>query len=355
MDLERIRKQIDNIDHEIFKLINERMELSLRTKKFKDTVLDKERESQILDQLKKYAQAYKLIQIDLIDKLFTSIFKESRKIQKAGKSLIGFQGEHGAFGEVAARFYDPDLIAIPCLEFADVFEGVEKGNLDLGIVPVENSLGGAVTQVNEFLIQSDLKAVGAVKLRINHCLLQPPESNYREIHVVYSHPQALSQCRNFLERHQLEVRPYYDTAGAAKMLAREKPKMAGAVASKLCAELYNLEVVKENIQDHQNNYTRFLILSREERKELGRKCSIVFSTPHKAGTLFSVLKIFAEAKINLTRIESLPFRKDPGNYVFFLDFQMDADQFDVEKVLNRVKQNTKMLKYLGRYREEVFE
>jgi prephenate dehydratase/chorismate mutase/prephenate dehydratase len=355
MNLETIRKKIDQIDHEIFKLVNERIELGLRIKKFKDAVYDKERETQILENLKKYSRAYNVIRSEFVENLFTAIIRETRQSQKAQRTLIGFQGEHGAFGEVAGRYSDPSLVSIPCTEFVDVFEGVKKGDLDLGIVPVENSLGGAITQVNELLIENDLKIVGAVKLRINHCLLAFPETNYQEIRMVFSHPQALSQCREFLNRNKLEARPFYDTAGAAKMLSKERPKMSAVIASKPCAELYNLEVIKENIQDHHNNFTRFLILSKKEQKKSGNKYSIIFSTPHKAGTLFAVLKIFAEAGINLTRIESLPSRNDPGNYVFFLDFQSDNIQNEVEKILVKVKQKTVMVKYLGCYKEKVFE
>ena len=131
--------------------------------------------------------------------------------------------------------------------------------------------------------------------------------------------------------------------------------MAAVIASKLCAEIYNLEVIKENIQDFQSNYTRFLILAKKENKQPSDKHSIIFSTAHKAGCLFAVLKIFADAGINLTRIESLPSRDDPGNYVFFLDFQGNDIQGNVEKILEEVKQKTMMLKYLGCYTEEIFE
>jgi prephenate dehydratase/chorismate mutase/prephenate dehydratase len=173
--------------------------------------------------------------------------------------------------------------------------------------------------------------------------------------VVYSHPQALSQCRTFLNRHQLEARPFYDTAGAAKMLSKEKPKMAAAIANHLCAELYNLEVIKENVQDHKENFTRFLVLAKEEQINSTNKCSLIFSTPHKAGALFEVLKIFADARINLTRIESLPYREDPGNSIFFLDFQSDSIHDNIKKILGKVKEKTVMLKYLGCYKEEMFE
>jgi prephenate dehydratase/chorismate mutase/prephenate dehydratase len=254
---------------------------------------------------------------------------------------------------MAARHLDKNLVTIPCPGFADVFEGVEKGYLDLGIVPVENSLGGAVTQVNESLLKTDLKVVSAVVFQIKHCLLILPNTNYREIRMVYSHPQALSQCREFLQRQNLEARPYYDTAGAAKMLFKEKPRMAGTIASKLAAELYNLDVIKENVEDNPMNFTRFLILSKEEKKQNANKCSIVFATPHKSGSLFAVLKIFKEARINLTRIESLPHREAPGNYVFFLDFQSKDLTSGISDVLSEVKKNTKMFKYLGCYKEEI--
>lgn len=354
MNLDKIRKKIDQIDYEILKLLQERIELALRTKKFKENIQDRERETQILEQLKKYSSILNLIQGDFVEKLFTEIMNENRKFQAKKRKLIGLQGEHGAFGEVAARYYDSNLVTIPCSEFVDVFEAVEKEYMDLGVVPVENSLGGAVTQVNELLIKTNLKVAAAVKLRINHCLLALPESDYREIRAVYSHPQALSQCRDFLNRNNLEARPFYDTAGAAQMLARQKPKMAATIASKLCAELYNLEIIKEKIEDNPSNFTRFFILAKEEKKKPGNRCSIVFSTPHKAGTLFSVLKIFTEANINLTRIESLPYRDDPGHYVFFLDFQCTDDQSSLGSIFEEVKKKTKMFKYLGCYQEELF-
>lgn len=355
MNLESIRKKIDQIDYEILKLLNERIELALRAKKFKTTIHDREREKQVLTQLKKYSNILNLVQSDFVEKLYTEIVGENRKIQEKKKTLIGFQGEHGAFSEMAAKNYNKNLVTIPCSEFADVFEGVEKGYLDMGIVPVENSLGGAVTQVNELLIKTNLKVIAAIKLRINHCLLALPDSNYREIRVVYSHPQALSQCRDFLNRHKLEARPYYDTAGAAKMLVKERPKTTATIASKLSAELYNLEIIKEKIEDNSFNYTRFFLLAKEMLKKPANKSSIVFSTPHKAGTLFSVLKIFAEANINLSRIESLPYRNDPGHYVFFLDFQKNNMSNNIDDIIKQVRQKTKMFKYLGCYKEENFQ
>ncbi len=355
MNLQKIRTLIDEIDGEILGLLNERMELALRTAKLKDAVLDAEREKQVLDEVARRSREYNgLIPGDVIRSIYGGIIRASRGLQEEKRRLIGFQGEHGAFGELAARRFDPALVPIPCVEFADVFDGVEKGWLDFGIVPVENSIGGAIADVNRLMIQGGLGVTGAVKLRISHCLLTLPETHYQDIRVLYSHPQALSQCREFIERHQIEARPYYDTAGAARMLAKEKPKRTAAIASELCAGLYNLEIVKDRIEDHPFNYTRFLVLSKDAQAGPADMGSIIFSTPHKAGALFGILEIFAREKINLTRIESFPYQDDPSQAAFFLDFRHDDIRNTIGPVLEEVRKRTATFRFLGFYKEEVF-
>lgn len=355
MELKRIRQKIDEIDLEILELLEKRMELGLRTKKFKKTVFDPGREASVLEKLKVRSRLSHLIRVNFVQLLFKEIMKESRELQEKERGLIGFQGEYGAFSEMAARYYDSRLLTIPFPHFGDIFEGVEKGHVDLGLVPVENTLGGAVNEVNELLMDCDLKVVGAIKLRIHHCLLALPGTRLEHIRVVYSHPQALSQCREYIKRHKLEVRPYYDTAGAARILAKEKSKTAAIIAHRLCRDLYNLKIVEDNIEDHECNYTRFFILAREEKaSDQANKCSLIFSTPHQAGALFSILKIFADRGINLTRIESLPSRNEPGKYAFFLDFEKKDSKDDLASILEKVKSKTTMFKYLGLYKEEVY-
>ena len=313
MKLKEIRNQIDKIDRELLVLLQERMGLALRSKKFKETVADPAREQDMLARIER-------MNLDLVERSFSrqllkTIIEESRRLQEEERPLVAFQGEHGAYGEVAARELVPGGAYIPCMEFVDVFRGVEEGYLDLGVVPVENSLEGAVTQVNDLLTSTNLKVIGEAKVPVSHCLLATEETDYREIRLVYSHPQALAQCRGFLLRNKLEPRPFYDTAGAAKMIARENPKAAAAIASALSAELYDLEIIKDGIEDGPANTTRFLLLSREPYTAGGDKTSIIFATAHEAGQLFKVLSLFAEAHINLTRIASMPLRSDPGNYV----------------------------------------
>jgi prephenate dehydratase len=347
MKPEEIYKKIDKIDRELLVLLQERMGYVLRSNKFKQSAPETPAAE---DMLTRFEQ----LNLDLMERSFTkqvlkTIIDETRRLQKEDRQLVAFQGEHGAYGEVAARKLVPGGAYIPCLEFIDVFRGVEEGYLDLGVVPVENSLEGAVTQVNDLLTTTSLKVIGEAKVTVHHCLLATEESDYREIRQVYSHPQALAQCRNFLMRNNLEPRPYYDTAGAAKMLARENPKAAAAIASSLSADLYNLEIIKEGIEDGPSNSTRFLLLSREAFANGGDKTSVIFATPHEAGRLFAVLQLFADARINLTRIASMPLRSEPDNYCFFLDFEGSEKDDKVAEIMKEMKKHTISLKNLGSY------
>ncbi len=349
MKLEETRGKINQMDAELLRVLNKRMQLVLRTKRFKEKIVDENREKQVLQNAKN--NALPLVRDQFAEQLFGEIMQEAKNLQSRDLKLIGFQGEEGAYSESAVAKVFPQALAIPCLEFEDVFEEVEDGSLDCGVVPVENSIEGGVNAVNDLLIKKNLFIIGEVILPIHHCLLSLPETDYREISVVYSHPQALGQCRAFISRNNFEPRPFYDTAGAAAMLAREKPRGAAVIASELAAHKHGLEVLKQNIEDHASNTTRFVVISREKAKQQGGKCSIAFSTLHRAGALFSVLKSFSELGINLTRIESRPIRQEPGKFAFLLDFQGSESGDEVQKALQEVEKQTEWLKFLGCYKE----
>jgi len=347
MDLDEIRKDINFLDSKIMNLLNDRMGLALLSKKFKSQIEDSKREKEVLDRIRRNATG--LIDAEFFEKIYIEIIRKSKALQQKDYELIAFQGEHGAYSEVASKEWNSNLIPIPCIEFADVLEGVTSGLYSYGIVPVENTLGGVVGKVNELLINTELNVVGAIELPIHLCLLALPGTDYREIRTVHSHPMVLAQCRHFLARNRLDSVPYYDTAGAAKMLAEKRPKSTAAIASKLSAELYNLDIIKEDIEDLDRNMTRFLVLSKERSHEDGNKCSVIFSTEHKAGTLFRVLEVFARKNINLTRIESIPH--EPGNYAFFLDFMGSNKDEKVIGALDEVKEITSNFKMMGCYKE----
>ncbi len=347
MDLENVRKKIDSIDEKIIDLLSDRMELAVLAGKVRQSnEVDETREKQVIENITKRSEPK--LDTQFTKDLYSRLLSESKRLQGEGLQVIGFQGEHGAYSEIAAKKFSPQAIAMPCTEFVDVFKGVEAKHFDYGVVPVENSLEGPVTQVNDLLIETPLKVVGEVKLQISHCLLSLPETDFRDIKLVYSHPQALGQCHEFIERHGFKAMPFYDTAGAAKMLSSEKRSDAAVIASPLCAELYGLEVLKENIQDHALNTTRFLMLSPNELPN-GGKTSVIFATKHEPGALVKILNLFSEANINLTRIESRPSRKNPGTVHFMLDFQESNSNERVQKLLNEVKTHTLFYKNLGSY------
>jgi prephenate dehydratase/chorismate mutase/prephenate dehydratase len=348
MDLNEIRSAIDQIDSKILKLLNDRMEQALLAKRFKSSIEDLGREKAIMDKLKNSPNT--LLENELKESIYKTIFSWSKKLQEKDCKVIGFQGDHGAYSEDAARNWDKELLAISCTTFNDVFERVNSNLFDYGIVPVENTLGGIVGPVNELLINTEVFIVGAVDMPVCHNLLVLPGADHREIKEVYSHTQALSQCRSFLARNKLTPVPFYDTAGAARMLTEMKPRGAACIAGALAAELYSLEILKENIQDFNNNRTRFLILAKEKSECQGTKCSVTFTTQHKPGALFNVLRVFADAGINLTRMESIP--TEPGHYSFLIDFEGNDSDPVVKDVLGRVTEVASNFKVLGCYIEK---
>ncbi|MBN2801988.1 MAG: prephenate dehydratase [Deltaproteobacteria bacterium] len=348
MRLEQIRAAINKSDRDLISLLAKRMELAIRTRPFKKDTLDTGREEAVIKNAKN--ARFGVLTEDFVEEIIKGIMSESRKLQDKNLTLVAFQGEHGAYSEIACRQLVKDNGAyIPNEKFRDVFEGVEMGAFDVGIVPVENSLEGAVTQVNNLLVKTKLKVIGETVVRIDHCLMAKKGTDPKEIKIVYSHPQALGQCAEFINKNNLEARPYYDTAGAAKMII-DKNRPAGAIASPLCADFYGLEIIQEHIEDDNSNQTRFLMLSKEPLKEEGNKCSLVFSTTDEAGQLLKVLSIFADNKINLTRIASMPNREDHGNYNFFLDFEGSDRDPAIVKIIEDVKANSQSMNFLGCYK-----
>ena len=347
MTLKDIRDDIDRIDARLLALIDERMEKALLARSFKSSVADSGREEAVIERITRSSRC--LAGPEFTGELWKRIIAEARGIQEKKPKTVGFQGEHGANSEVAARAWDPGAAAMPCREFSDVFDAVRDGLFDYGIVPVENTLGGIVGPVNSILINTDLKIVAAIDMPISHCLLAVRGADHREIRSAYSHSQALAQCRNFLSRNKLEPRPYYDTAGAARMISQERRRDAAAIAHRFAAELYDLEIIKEGIEDAENNRTRFLVIAREASPQAGNKCSAVFSTEDKAGALFNTLEIFARDDIKLTRIESVPSK--PGDYAIFLDFDGSEKEARVANAIAEASAAARDFRVLGCYNE----
>jgi len=263
---------------------------------------------------------------------------------------VAFQGERGAFAEDAAVsfFGDTELVTYRHLE--DVFVSVVRGEADFGVVAAENSLAGSINETYDLLLQYEVNIYGEIKLRISHCLMALPGEKLRDIRTVYSHPQALAQCEDFLRRLGAEVIPTYNTAAAAKRIKEGGLRGCAAVASRRAAEIYGLEVLAENIETSADNYTRFFVISRLKAAPAAEnKTSLVFSTKNVPGALYACLGAFANRNINLTKLESRPSKKKPWEYVFYVDFEGHVDDKVCREAIEDLRGRTNFLKVLGSY------
>lgn len=264
---------------------------------------------------------------------------------------ISFQGERGAYSEEAIiKHYGSTASPIPKPYLREVFDSVENGVADLGLVPVENTLEGSIVRTYDLLLERSLKVVDEVILRVNHCLIVNKGVSSYDVKKVYSHPQALGQCRFYLEECGYEPIAAYDTAGSVKMLKEEGIRDAAAIASRRAAEVYDMVVLDQGIETHKENFTRFMAIGDEEHPPTGDyKTSIAFILEHRPGTLFKSLRAFADRGINLTKIESRPQLGKPWEYIFFLDFEGHKEDPNMSDALIVLKENSRFLKVLGSY------
>ncbi len=275
---------------------------------------------------------------------------------------VSFQGEHGAYSEQAITIFLKsrgivDYKTVPCMSFYDAIEETVKQKTDFVVIPVENSLAGSVFPAYDELIKSNLKVKAEIILKIEHCLMGLPNVDITKVGSVISHPQALSQCSNSLKSLKLEPQVFVDTAGAAKYIFEKKKANYLAIASKLAAETYDLEIIREEFEDERFNYTRFLVMGREDFSEgahENKKTTIIFSVKDEANALVNILIIFGRYDINLTKIESRPSRNRAWDYLFFIDFEGDEDDENVQLALLQILKKSTLLKVLGSYQSYQF-
>jgi chorismate mutase/prephenate dehydratase len=275
------------------------------------------------------------------------------KKQEAGsqKVKVAFQGERGAYSESAVyTYFGDDAEVKPCRDLTEVFESVDKQEMPVGVVPVENSLEGSVNQTYDLFLTHNLKVSGEIIIRISHCLIANPSTSLEAVKTVYSHPQALAQCRSFLERLGSELIPTYDTAGSVKMLKEKGLKDAAAVASEKAAEIYGMKILAREIEDTPTNYTRFFVISKNDSPRTGKdKTSIIFAAAHTPGSLYHALGEFAKRNINLTKIESRPTKQKAWEYNFYLDFEGHRTEENCAQALKALETSGAFLKILGSY------
>ena len=262
---------------------------------------------------------------------------------------VSFQGERGAFSEAAARsFFTDQIETIPFPTFAEVLESTDKDKTEYSVLPVENSIEGSVGESYDLLYSTKLNVMGEIYHQIEHCLIG--NGDLDEVDTVYSHPQALGQCRNFIQKNNMKTVPTYDTAGSVRIIKEINKNNISCIASKTASEIYKMPIILENIADNLNNYTRFLVLSKNTSEETGNdKTSIIFSIKHEPGSLFRIIEKFHNDDINLTKIESRPTKSTNWEYNFYVDFEGHSKNQKISEMLEKIKTETLFMKILGSY------
>jgi prephenate dehydratase len=269
---------------------------------------------------------------------------------------VAFQGQRGAYSEMALRryFQHTETVSRPQQSFRDVFQSVLDGTAAFGIVPIENSLSGSVHENYDLLLQyPDLRIVGETMIRIRHSLIGKPGSSIDEVKRVYSHPQALAQCAEFLSQYpRWQQVPFYDTAGSVEHIVTEGGAGDAAIANVDAADPYGAQVLREDIETNPQNYTRFFVLARQENAivETPQKASVVFSTPDRPGALSRCMQLLSERNVNLKKLESRPILGKPWHYMFYLDMELPADRKTFDAAMEDLDREAEGLRVLGLYR-----
>lgn len=269
-----------------------------------------------------------------------------------------FQGELGAFSHSAiAKLLGSDAISVPTKTFYQVFEAICRGEVQYGVIPIENTLYGSVHENYDHLLHYDLRICGETTLLIEHSLIATPGLSLDRVRQAFSHPVALDQCRSFFEQYPaIRPAPYYDTAGSVKMIMRESPDGGAAIANEKAADLYGAQVLLRGIQDNSSNFTRFFLLTKQDapspcetQAQVGWKTSLVFTTSNVPGALSTALDCFASRNLNLSKLESRPLRDSPWEYLFYLDISGSTHDALVQDALIELRQSTGLCKILGSF------
>ncbi len=349
MNLNNLRKQIDRLDEDIVHKLNLRLEIGLRIRNLKKKlgkgVYSPEREYEVFKRLKNIPREY--LSDSALETIYREVMSSALGLERPLK--IAYLGPQATFTHMAAlKRFGRQVEYLPCGAIGDVSKEVEKGNADYGVVPVENSIEGAVTHTMDMLIDSDLKICSQVVMGVSHHLLS--NSSKEKIKKIYSNPQVFAQCRLWLQQNYpcAELIDASSTAKAAQTARKEKG--SACIASILAASVYNLKLIAGNIEDSPNNMTRFLVVGRDSAGSTGDdKTSIVFSIKDKVGALHDMLIPFKKYRINLTKIESRPSKKKAWDYYFFLDLEGHIQNPNVSKALKEVERSAKYFKILGSY------
>ncbi len=354
-NLDKLREEINEIDNELVKLLNNRADIVLKIGEIKNKLnLDTyqpEREIKVINNVKKLSKVIKPASIEAIWKEIIG----ACKLIQGSIIKIGYLGPKGTFTHQAALEFFPktssDLIAYKSI--STIFEDIEKGILEFAVVPIENSLQGTVRETLDQLIEKEISIFGETELRISQNLIADKNSDLTKIKKIYSHPQAFAQTRSWI-KNNLPLAKTVNTESTAEAIHKIKKlgdTSNAAIGTEFAASVYGLKILSSKIEDSPSNFTRFIIISKKENriKDGKIKTSILYVTKHKPGALYSVLKLFAEANINLMKIESRPRRRGRWEYIFLMDFEGHKNDIEIKKVIEKIEENVIWYKVLGSY------
>lgn len=379
-ELEQLRGDIDAIDRQIVDLMKRRMETVAQVAEYKKAnnmpVLDTSRERALLS---KVGQEAGEELADYVQSMYRTIMAASRSYEngKLGRGskvydgikkameetpqlfpqrpTVACQGIEGAYSQIACDrlFKAPSIMYFQ--SFDHVFKAVESGMCQYGILPIENSTAGSVNAVYDLMIRHNFSIVRSARLKVSHNLLAKPGTKLEDIRDVYSHEQALHQCAGYLAGlKNVAVHVVENTAVAARMVAQSDRSDVAALSSRLCAEQYDLEIVRDNVQDQDNNYTRFICISKKPEIYPGAdRTSLMMTLPHKPGTLYNVLAKFYALNINLQKLESRPLPSREFEFMFYFDVEASVYAPEMEKLFRDLEAESEQLRYLGTYHEVI--
>jgi chorismate mutase/prephenate dehydratase len=367
-ELKNLRDQIDKADDELIAALAKRMQLVKHVARTKEaagiSVLDSGRERNVLKRIAQKAEQAGL-DINMVETLLRSVISHSRARQHreresnhdqsiSAPESFSFQGREGAYSWLAGkRFFGKSIYSRGYSTFSEALDALEKGKVDRAVLPIQNTLAGSIHDVYDLLHNSECSVIGENYLRVDHCLSAKELYSLDSIEVIYSHPVALRQCRNFIANNpQIQFQAYSDTAEAASMVANANKTNIAAIASAEAAELYGLRVIGNDISDHPENYTRFWIIAREPirlNSESPAITSLVITTDHREGALVTCLKVISDEGINMLKLESRGKPGVPWEHSFYIDLEAAIDEPRLKSALASLETCTLQIKILGSY------
>lgn len=374
MDLLELREQIDAIDKQIVELYERRMEICGQVAEYKietgKKVFDRQREMEKLAKVK--SLTHNEFNSHGVEELFEQIMSMSRKLQyqllaqhgslgklpfigvdelETCRARVVFQGAEGAYSQAAmTQYFGEQIQSFHVDTFRDAMSAIDEGSADFAVLPIENSTAGIVNEIYDLLVEFENYIVGEQILQIRHCLLGVPGAGIEDIRTVYSHPQSLMQSSRFLSGYDWRQISMQNNAFAAQKVSAEGDKSQAAIASEYAAKVYGLEVLRQGVNQEEDNSTRFIIVTNQKvfRKD-ANKVSICFELPHQSGSLYHMLSHFIYNNLNMCKIESRPIEDRNWEYRFFIDFEGNLADSAVKNALRGLRDEARNMKILGNY------